>query len=195
MRKYTDFLDTVERLPNAGTEPIFILDTSAIIDLEEMDPLGLRVFLERAATNRMATNGVRSELRRHHSTIVGRRRLIPEDILARLETVLDGTEPLLQRITAHPMYDHHRYNGCGVAQDICSVKKREHDPLSQPDSHTLALALTLAAHNNELALPNRYPVVLTADEHLYRPLAHLKNPLNPEYHEGYGAIRTLRTRP
>ena len=195
MRDIRDLRRSIEYLPTAGVEPIFILDTSAIIDLEEHDPVGLRAFLDREPANRIATPGVFMEIQRHYHTLVGRRRVIPEDLLVSIESALQETAPLHQCIVNHHMYDHHRYTATGIAQEICSVKKREHDPISHPDSHTLAITLTLAAHCDELNLPNRYPVVLTADEHLYRPLEYLGNPLIPEHYPGYHTVRILKTRP
>ena len=189
------FLGRIDALPYNGVEPVFVLDTGAIIDLEEKDKIGLRAFLARSSTVAIAVPEVLAEIRRNHNTVIGQRRIIETSTLESLELLAERTRSIATAIAEHEQYDTHRYLAMETANEDCCEKKRRRDPISRADTHTIAVALTLAAHADELNLPGRYPVVLTSDEHLYRPITRLSNPLHDNHHDGYRCVIVLRTRP
>jgi hypothetical protein len=152
-------------------QPIYIFDTSGIIDLCQTKNPGVFDFFKNLNGNSILIPEVFGEsVLHHHCHRNGHTRDISSAVMGELCRLHDLNAAMVASLRQHSMYDTHRYTAYCLAMHLCNQKKTQDDVISETDTHILATALTMACHGQELGLQNAFPVVCASDAHIIVPL-------------------------
>jgi len=190
MRKQTHLAVWIAQYAYKPDQPIYILDTSAVIDLQKEDEKKLHELLA-APVPFLIPEGIMYEIGTHtRQTYFENHEAPPCTPLRRAgswrKKVSDKTwdllyeiahehHDLLTRVQTHENYSNHRLNGYWAGRATGCEKKDSLDIISNSDTHLLALGLTIAAEKKELGLEHTYPILLSSDSHIVEAAALLRD--------------------
>lgn len=155
----------------------YILDTSGVIELQLGSHDALKNFLENRPQDCLITPSILEEIHTNNGRSKnGHKKMISNEISALSDVVAQYNAHMGRALSTHKLYDTHRWVATSMVYETCCPKKISQDPISIPDGHLMAHALTYAAHRQDIfPNDNRRIFIVTNDEHIRNPLTALRN--------------------